>query len=140
MIRRPPRSTLFPYTTLFRSPLGGLAESLVERHEVLTRWLSVGPVESRRELERVCSAKRMQEKDARSRFSDLVARLHLGPAGGEAGDDSSCLVLLGAREDVVPPEPCERGITLDRRGPPHGHRSVFFCDGSHARGVRFPQA
>src|SRR2546430_8591040 len=24
MIRRPPRSTLFPYTTLFRSPLPGL--------------------------------------------------------------------------------------------------------------------
>src|SRR5215475_5752897 len=26
MIRRPPRSTLFPYTTLFRSPGGGLVE------------------------------------------------------------------------------------------------------------------
>src|SRR5207249_9563643 len=25
MIRRPPRSTLFPYTTLFRSPSGGAA-------------------------------------------------------------------------------------------------------------------
>src|SRR2546426_5574225 len=25
MIRRPPRSTLFPYTTLFRSPKGGKA-------------------------------------------------------------------------------------------------------------------
>src|SRR5690349_23151681 len=25
MIRRPPRSTLFPYTTLFRSPAGGRA-------------------------------------------------------------------------------------------------------------------
>src|SRR5258707_2521696 len=25
MIRRPPRSTLFPYTTLFRSVIGGLA-------------------------------------------------------------------------------------------------------------------
>src|SRR5690349_23414839 len=25
MIRRPPRSTLFPYTTLFRSPVGELA-------------------------------------------------------------------------------------------------------------------
>src|SRR2546427_12480644 len=25
MIRRPPRSTLFPYTTLFRSPYAGLA-------------------------------------------------------------------------------------------------------------------
>src|SRR5690349_23229894 len=26
MIRRPPRSTLFPYTTLFRSPAAGIAE------------------------------------------------------------------------------------------------------------------
>src|SRR2546428_8731445 len=25
MIRRPPRSTLFPYTTLFRSPIGSMA-------------------------------------------------------------------------------------------------------------------
>src|SRR5688572_31791225 len=30
MIRRPPRSTLFPYTTLFRSPLIRL--NLVQRH------------------------------------------------------------------------------------------------------------
>src|SRR2546425_12510337 len=29
MIRRPPRSTLFPYTTLFRSGLGGLEGWLV---------------------------------------------------------------------------------------------------------------
>src|SRR5690242_21459977 len=28
MIRRPPRSTLFPYTTLFRSRIGELAESI----------------------------------------------------------------------------------------------------------------
>src|SRR2546430_12883859 len=28
MIRRPPRSTLFPYTTLFRSEVGGLAKQL----------------------------------------------------------------------------------------------------------------
>src|SRR2546430_17186557 len=28
MIRRPPRSTLFPYTTLFRSPTGSTAYSL----------------------------------------------------------------------------------------------------------------
>src|SRR3989475_3099231 len=31
MIRRPPRSTLFPYTTLFRSPLAQLAA----RHEIV---------------------------------------------------------------------------------------------------------
>src|SRR2546425_12443166 len=28
MIRRPPRSTLFPYTTLFRSPIGALCDLL----------------------------------------------------------------------------------------------------------------
>src|SRR5690349_22160829 len=31
MIRRPPRSTLFPYTTLFRS-LGGLSEHAIAGH------------------------------------------------------------------------------------------------------------
>src|SRR5690625_6181835 len=29
MIRRPPRSTLFPYTTLFRSPMLGTAKDVV---------------------------------------------------------------------------------------------------------------
>src|SRR2546430_15147845 len=33
MIRRPPRSTLFPYTTLFRS--GGLARELAGHHRVV---------------------------------------------------------------------------------------------------------
>src|SRR3712207_8178409 len=32
MIRRPPRSTLFPYTTLFRSPRADLVD-LVEEHD-----------------------------------------------------------------------------------------------------------
>src|SRR5258707_7452062 len=34
MIRRPPRSTLFPYTTLFRSPLraGGMDRTLYRLH------------------------------------------------------------------------------------------------------------
>src|SRR2546429_5162798 len=31
MIRRPPRSTLFPYTTLFRSQAGGALEEQVAR-------------------------------------------------------------------------------------------------------------
>src|SRR2546422_6119649 len=60
MIRRPPRSTLFPYTTLFRSSTGffrnktksilGMAQALVERHggqvpdtmDELTRLPGVG--------------------------------------------------------------------------------------------------
>src|SRR3712207_8575433 len=35
MIRRPPRSTLFPYTTLFRSPAVPLAGQLVHQRYVL---------------------------------------------------------------------------------------------------------
>src|SRR3712207_7143873 len=46
MIRRPPRSTLFPYTTLFRSAAGhtGAAEAVVgvERVLLLRREVSVG--------------------------------------------------------------------------------------------------
>src|SRR5690349_22360870 len=32
MIRRPPRSTLFPYTTLFRSPAWNIAEGIIVAH------------------------------------------------------------------------------------------------------------
>src|SRR3712207_9363380 len=43
MIRRPPRSTLFPYTTLFRSALevhdiAGACEHVRDHAEVLTNW------------------------------------------------------------------------------------------------------
>src|SRR5437660_2857084 len=34
LIRRPPRSTLFPYTTLFRSPTGWLSPSLGTRSQL----------------------------------------------------------------------------------------------------------
>src|SRR2546429_3834075 len=37
MIRRPPRSTLFPYTTLFRSPEGGRARRRSGRRGALRR-------------------------------------------------------------------------------------------------------
>src|SRR3712207_8838897 len=36
MIRRPPRSTLFPYTTLFRSRANGPALGLIQRVELAT--------------------------------------------------------------------------------------------------------
>src|ERR1039458_9323818 len=41
MIRRPPRSTLFPYTTLFRSPLWGLGQRLFFLHNGRTSDLLV---------------------------------------------------------------------------------------------------
>src|SRR5689334_23973417 len=37
MLRRPPRSTLFPYTTLFRSLVGGLFRGERARIELLKR-------------------------------------------------------------------------------------------------------
>src|SRR5256885_4494036 len=37
MIRRPPRSTLFPYTTLFRSHVSAEHNGVVERLEVVLR-------------------------------------------------------------------------------------------------------
>src|SRR3712207_7145113 len=43
MIRRPPRSTLFPYTTLFRSALGNLTVWQEGRGEDRSSGLAVGP-------------------------------------------------------------------------------------------------
>src|SRR3712207_9455324 len=47
MIRRPPRSTLFPYTTLFRSFLG---EEIARGHEYSERTAEVIDLEVRRIL------------------------------------------------------------------------------------------
>src|SRR2546426_5248055 len=45
MIRRPPRSTLFPYTTLFRSPAAGLpSEQAGGGHLLQNRGRGVQPV------------------------------------------------------------------------------------------------
>src|SRR2546425_6836039 len=41
MIRRPPRSTLFPYTTLFRSPIVVLTTRAGQKHVDLARQLGV---------------------------------------------------------------------------------------------------
>src|SRR5437588_3415113 len=64
MIRRPPRSTLFPYTTLFRS-------SRIERAEDVR--LRLGR-RRRREKERVRSEEHTSELQS---HSDLVCRLLL---------------------------------------------------------------
>src|ERR1035441_6895632 len=46
MIRRPPRSTLFPYTTLFRSACGvvpAAMKSMISRYEGMAALLMTGP-------------------------------------------------------------------------------------------------
>src|SRR5258707_11835774 len=62
MIRRPPRSTLFPYTTLFRSPLPWVTKALKQTQRAclrasfeikyLTAALSGGAISARRKKSR----------------------------------------------------------------------------------------
>src|SRR2546422_1980796 len=72
MIRRPPRSTLFPYTTLFRS--GGVDEALIREGRLR-------PLTDPRvlELEKRGSAGEAARRDPRSEehTSELQSRLHL---------------------------------------------------------------
>src|SRR5256885_4231862 len=76
MIRRPPRSTLFPYTTLFRSysnfsqPQSHLSfcvllQYLVERRRVVTQILKQN------------AKRRSEERFSRNAETDLVCRLLL---------------------------------------------------------------
>src|SRR2546422_5257733 len=58
MIRRPPRSTLFPYTTLFRSDRDALALTAGEPHAALADDGAVALGQPRDELVRVRRARR----------------------------------------------------------------------------------
>src|SRR2546422_8506308 len=69
MIRRPPRSTLFPYTTLFRSLR---ADPAVHRQQRLDRRHDRHALEQRRGARREVIAQRSEEHT-----SELQSRLHL---------------------------------------------------------------
>src|SRR5256885_2860417 len=76
MIRRPPRSTLFPYTTLFRSAVARMEAGAVERREAALRrrW-----IERRTERERLVAQARRSEEHTSELQSpcNLVCRLLL---------------------------------------------------------------
>src|SRR2546430_12771891 len=69
MIRRPPRSTLFPYTTLFRSAGGRHPGTASRTHPVRRSRYSLSPVASRARSEEHTSELQSQ--------SNLVCRLLL---------------------------------------------------------------
>src|SRR2546427_5266731 len=75
MIRRPPRSTLFPYTTLFRSP-GGRRHSINSR----LRRCPCGPITYRQSMTSHPSTRILRSEEHTSELqsqSNLVCRLLL---------------------------------------------------------------
>src|SRR5258708_27022524 len=91
MIRRPPRSTLFPYTTLFRSVLG---EGLVVFHVQLARRI-VGDIEQLHRLgQRRQSRQRSEEHTSELQSPDhLVCRLLLEKKKKKTNRDRSKTVF-----------------------------------------------
>src|SRR2546422_4539023 len=85
MIRRPPRSTLFPYTTLFRSPFPALGCPSRSPTHAPPRGPTRSPSRTgraaRRELESRRSASRGRAtttfKRSEEHTSELQSRLHL---------------------------------------------------------------
>src|SRR5256885_6260664 len=69
MIRRPPRSTLFPYTTLFRSGSSHIGATAKDISNVVTDAASVTTLE--------ISFARSEERFSRNAETDLVCRLLL---------------------------------------------------------------
>src|SRR5690348_17880229 len=71
MIRRPPRSTLFPYTTLFRSPVlyGNLPPREISMKDVFRSGDSSKKFHA--------AASRSEERFSRNAETDLVCRLLL---------------------------------------------------------------
>src|SRR2546429_2986491 len=73
MIRRPPRSTLFPYTTLFRS-LSSLNQTPRTRHLAVESAIYRA---SRRSQQMPEDALRVQSGRSEEHTSELQSRLHL---------------------------------------------------------------
>src|SRR2546422_3550391 len=82
MIRRPPRSTLFPYTTLFRSPRGGLRDRVVDALRLPPSLLLAPEGDHRVHARRpsrgeIARHRNHAEKRSEEHTSELQSRLHL---------------------------------------------------------------
>src|SRR2546426_8291315 len=69
MIRRPPRSTLFPYTTLFRSCRTRWPRGVLHRRRCPLQWYSaeMHVSRSRADIEKMDYVQRLRVKDESSR-------------------------------------------------------------------------
>src|SRR3712207_7355380 len=76
MIRRPPRSTLFPYTTLFRSRRGTISRGLTSRGASLLHRRGVG-AGGRHHFSNAPTFSSSQLRDRKSNTSELQSRQYL---------------------------------------------------------------
>src|SRR2546423_3150415 len=95
MIRRPPRSTLFPYTTLFRSILASLLVRLVVLLPFQLLRLSLATPS------RWSRQRRSEERFSRNAETDLVCRLLL-EKNKSNGDPpvASCAEVIELSDDA----------------------------------------
>src|SRR2546422_8085835 len=78
MIRRPPRSTLFPYTTLFRSlPREPLAQLPQYRHRALGPLRAAAPFGGEVQVLDIGGRGRPRRRRSEEHTSELQSRLHL---------------------------------------------------------------
>src|SRR5690348_18174527 len=82
MTRRPPRSTLFPYTTLFRSQLGSLVAIGVALSAFVMIFAFLPPLFPNRMVSRTDAAERSEEHT-----SELQSPVHL-----------VCLIMLAKKK------------------------------------------
>src|SRR3712207_110371 len=115
MIRRPPRSTLFPYTTLFRSER---LHELLERHPVL---------EPDRDRDREAVHQRAEGSAFLVHVDEDLA-------------ERAVLVLAGAQVDLVPADHRLLGVALAAAGQlaplPHPALDDPLGDLDHLAGLR----
>src|SRR5438093_13673669 len=100
MIRRPPRSTLFPYTTLFRSKI---ANDAWERGAAII--VAVNKWDLIEEKETNTAARGQREGEARAPFLEFIPFLYLSAKTGRRGPMLLVRILEGAevRAQRVPP-------------------------------------
>src|SRR2546426_11539318 len=111
MIRRPPRSTLFPYTTLFRSRVKTFAwAELLHHHPIFSA---------------------LNDKEVRSLLQDEVSKERSYAAGttilhaGEVGD-SILLIGAGSLDAVVPLDGGKQiNLSVMRKGEVFGEMGFF---------------
>src|SRR2546429_3423033 len=112
MIRRPPRSTLFPYTTLFRSGFSNSARSLAfclsdRRGSVIISaiiWSNISVQVSGSASGSFCICFAMQvESRSEEHTSELQSRLHL-----------VCRLLLEKKKKTLSLDPLGHSTTIPR--------------------------